>query len=199
MQLYPTAVVQPCPNTKIWPKINDDFIESVIVQIPRYHRSCHAHAVELDRREIGQPTDLESSTVLPAERGVSGVRRGGEQFDRRVIPTLECVETTVELDGAGFLEQVDHRVGIATETEPSSGVGQWPCGTDAVGQVALGGGAETASGLRRSEQSDVLVGEMGGVDRGEVGIEQTGLAAAAAAFQRQSRRRSERLGESTPT
>ena len=79
------------------------------------------------------------------------------------MAALKSGQALVELDGAHLLEGVDDRVAVGAEGEPAAGVVQGPAGSDAVAEVALGGGAETGVRPRRAQVADVVVGQMGRV------------------------------------
>jgi hypothetical protein len=67
----------------------------------------------------------------------------------------------VELDRARLLEQVDDRVGVTAEGDPAG------CGSDSVGEVALGRGAHAHERVVALQQRAVVLEQVGGVDRGE--------------------------------
>ena len=68
-----------------------------------------------------------------------------------------------ELDAAGLVQQVDHRVAVAAHRERAACPGQRPRRADAVGQEGLRGRAQADAGAAAAQQVDVVPGEVGGV------------------------------------
>ena len=64
-------------------------------------------------------------------------------------------QPVVQLQPAQLLEHVDHGVLITAQAEWAAGVVQGSGGTDAVGQIPFGGGAEADAGPGVPEQCDV--------------------------------------------
>ena len=76
-------------------------------------------------------------------------------------------QALVELDCPRLLERLDQGIGVGADGQPAAGVTEPSRPADAVGQVALGGRAQAAVRAGSPEQRDVLLGDMGGMDRGE--------------------------------
>lgn len=81
------------------------------------------------------------------------------------VPALAGDQPLVQLHRPGLLEQVDDRLAVGAERDGRSGVQQPAGGADAVGEVALGGGAHAHVGGGAAEQRHVHVGQVGGVHR----------------------------------
>ena len=137
--------------------------------------SCEAHRVEPDGGEVGGGTRLEDASVAPTERPVpvdSGDRSEG--FGG-VHASLERCNPLAHLDGAGLLEEVDDGVGVRAHAEVGAGEGEGLARADAVCEVALGGGAETAPRSGLTGESDVTVGSVRSVDQCRAGTEPVGV------------------------
>ena len=117
-------------------------------------------------RSAAAPT-RQGPDLRPADAGVAVGGGRPEQVGGPVVAPHAGVQPLVQLDAAGLLEQVDHRVRVAAERQPGSGVDEPPGRADAVGQVALGRGAAAHRAAVAAEVVDVGVGEVGGVDRRE--------------------------------
>ncbi len=113
-----------------------------------------------------------------ARRREASVRAGRrvEQLGGGPVAALLGGQPLVHLEAAHLLERVDHRVAVAAERDPAAGVvPAAAAGTDAVGEVALGGRRDADVGAGGAEQLDVVVGQVRRVhDRG-VRAEQVGL------------------------
>ncbi len=91
---------------------------------------------------------------------------GPEQRVRRPVAPGAGAQALVELQGAGLLERVDHRVTVAAERDGAAGRGQPAGRADAVGEVPFGGRTHADGGGGVGEELDVLVRQVGRVHGG---------------------------------
>src|SRR6185437_16626602 len=102
-------------------------------------------------------------------------RRRVEQRRRVLVAALQARQSLVELDRAGLLEGVDHRLRIAAYREPRPGRTERGRRPDAVSEVTLGRRAEADGRAGLAEQLPVAVARVGDVDRGEALRERAGV------------------------
>ncbi len=117
-------------------------------------------------REVGERTGLQGARVRPAEGRVAVGRGRPQQGRGRPVASGAGAQALVQLHGARLFEQVDHGVAVGAEGERGAFVLQGDGGSDAVGQVPLGGGAHAGAGAAAADEGDVLGGEVGVVDAG---------------------------------
>ncbi len=88
-----------------------------------------------------------------------------QQIGRAEPSALARSQPLVHLQGAGFLDEVDHCVLVRSQRDLRPSVEQRAGWANAVGEVALGGRGETGSHPGAAQQGDVAAGQMVGVDR----------------------------------
>src|ERR1700680_1986898 len=74
----------------------------------------------------------------------------------------------VELDSARFFQQIDDSVRVTAKAQRSACLDQPPGGTDAVAKITLGGGAHAYGRATLTEQDNVPIVDMDGVDSRQV-------------------------------
>ena len=91
-----------------------------------------------------------------------------------MAPALAGHEPFVKLNGARLLKRLDDRVRVAPEREHGAGSSQPRRRSDPVSEIALGRRAQAATRPGTAERGRVGVGDVGGVDRGEVPAHRSG-------------------------
>src|SRR5439155_15112901 len=71
--------------------------------------------VQVHGHQVGVRAGLDAARLGPAEGRVAVAGRGGQQLAGRPVAAPAGAEPFVELDRAGLLEQVDHRVLVGAE------------------------------------------------------------------------------------
>ena len=123
-------------------------------------------AVQRDGDQVGPGPGRDLPGVRPAQAGVPGAGRGGEQGLRGEVAAGAAGQPFGILDPAGFLQHVDHRVAVAAQRQRAAGRGQRLRGREAVAQIALGRGAQAGEHAAAAEQVQVNGVDMGGVHDG---------------------------------
>ena len=129
-----------------------------------------ARRVERDRHQIGSLADGDRSDIVPTERCVARCHRCGQLPGAEHAPPA-ADQPLVEVDRARLLERVDDGVRVAADRQRGAGIGKPPSRPDPVSEVAFGRRAEADRRAGSTEQPDVAIGQMGRVDRREVGGE----------------------------